>query len=268
MEVELIMRKFKGDIKIKILFHVIFLISLIVYSTSATADTITIVADNWCPYNCEPNSLEPGYGIEISEHVFEVAGHEVKYEILPWDAAIQKVREGKYNSVIGASKEDAPDFVFPEEEFGISKVVFFAKKGSSWRFEGLQSLSKVKIGLVKNYSYGQELDKFFQENQNMVQYAYGDDPYSINIKKLLEGKIDVTVEDPYVILLKAKRMGVGDQIIKVGEFGSGQKLYIAFSPVITKSKEYAAILTKGIKKLRDSGELDKILAKYGLEDWK
>ena len=262
------MKNIKGDIKSKIPFLLTFLISLILYSTSAMADTITIVADNWCPYNCEPNSPEPGYGIEIAEHVFDAAGHEVKYKILSWNRAIQEVREGKYNAVIGASKEDARDFVFPEEEFGISKVVFFAKKGSSWRFNGLKSLSNVKIGLVKDYIYGEELDKFFRENQNLVQYVYGDDPYSINIKKLLEGKIDVTVEDPYVILLKARKMGVNDQIIKVGDFGSGQKLYIAFSPVITKSKEYAAILTKGIKKLKDSGELDKILAKYGLEYWK
>jgi len=262
------MRKGKRTRFNGMLFGFIFLMTFIGYSTCAMADEITIVADNWCPYNCEPASSEPGYGVEIAKHVFEAAGHVVKYEILPWDRAIQEVREGKYTAIIGASKEDTRDFVFPEEEFGISKVVFFAKKGSPWRFKGIKSLSTVKIGLVKDYSYGDALDTFFKENPIGIRYAEGDDPYSINIKKLLEGGIDITAEDPNVILMKAKKMGVADQIIQVGDSGSEQKLYIAFSPSLAKSKEYAEILTNGIRELKRSGKLDKILAKYGLEYWK
>jgi len=40
------------------------LLSLFLISP-AIADTITIRADVWCPYNCEPDSEKPGYMIEI-----------------------------------------------------------------------------------------------------------------------------------------------------------------------------------------------------------
>ena len=30
------------------------------------------------------------------------------------------------------------DFIFPEEEFGISENSFFAKKGSTWEFESVE----------------------------------------------------------------------------------------------------------------------------------
>ncbi|MNT92496.1 hypothetical protein D3C72_2337940 [compost metagenome] len=44
-------------------------------------------------------------------------------------------------------------------------------------------------------------------------------------------------------------------------------LYVSFSPANPKSPQYAALITKGISELRQSGELKKILDKYGVLDW-
>jgi polar amino acid transport system substrate-binding protein len=46
------------------------------------------------------------------------------------------------------------------------------------------------------------------------------------------------------------------------------KLYVAFSPHNPNSKVYAEILSKKMIDLRKSGKLAKILAPYGLKDWK
>lgn len=62
----------------------LFVLIFIVFATPATADTITIVADAWPPYNGLPNTSEPGYGIEIAHQVFEAAGHTVEYIIGVW----------------------------------------------------------------------------------------------------------------------------------------------------------------------------------------
>ena len=45
-----------------------------------TAKTVVLVADEWCPYNCAPNSDKPGYVVEIAELVFAEAGHTVIYK--------------------------------------------------------------------------------------------------------------------------------------------------------------------------------------------
>lgn len=232
------------------------------------ADQITIVADEWPPYNGKPNSTEPGYGIEIAKHVFEATGHVVIYKVMPWRRSIIESRRGNYNAIIGAVKEESPDFIFPEEEFGVSTIAFFAKKGSTWEYKGLESLLTVKIGLISDYSYSAELDEFFNANKNIVQYVYGVDAFEKNIRKLLLGRFDVLVADPNVLFHKAKKMGVSHQIVEVGNTNIADNLYIAFSPKIAKSIEYAEIFTKGLRKLKDSGELEKILAKYGLAYWK
>jgi hypothetical protein len=45
------------------------------------------------------------------------------------------------------------------------------------------------------------------------------------------------------------------------------KLYIAFSPTNKDSKKYADILVSEQKKMRENGELTKILAHYNITDW-
>lgn len=253
---------------------IIFLISLLlVFASLTVADEITIVADEWAPYNGEPDSSEQGYGIEIAKHIFKVAGHTVIYKVIPWSRAIKSTRYGKYNAIIGTTKNEVPDFIFPEEEFGISANSFFVKKGGpweAWEFKGVESLLTVKIGLIKDYSYGVILDNFFKTNKNIIEYIHGEDPLLLNIKKLLIGRFDVIIEDANVFLQKAMQMGVSNQIIKAKSKKDTEdnRIYIAFAPKNTKSKEYAEIFTRGIKNLRISGELGKIIAKYGLEDWK
>ena len=43
---------------------------MIVCSASFAAETISVRADVWMPYNGEPGAEKPGYGIEILKAVF------------------------------------------------------------------------------------------------------------------------------------------------------------------------------------------------------
>ncbi len=97
---------------------------------------------------------------------------------------------------------------------------------------------------------------------------YGMNPLEKNIKMLLSGRIDAVIATEPVFWYFANRMDIKDQIKVSGVAVKPEKAYIAFSPVIPQSKEYAKILSNGVAKLRKSGELEQILIKYGLEDWK
>ena len=59
-----------------------------------------------------------------------------------------------------------------------------------------------------------------------------------------------------------------DEITEIGGSLSATAHYIGFSPENPKSEEYARILDQGMRELRASGELEKILQKYGMSDWK
>ncbi|WP_108652002.1 substrate-binding periplasmic protein [Dongshaea marina] len=244
------------------------LMTLWAFPMCCTAATITVVADRWEPYNGEPKSSRPGYAIEIVEKIFQSAGHEISYSLLPWKRAIQLTRQGRYNAIIGSYKEDAPDFIFPEEEIGISDNAFFVRKGEPWRYQGLESLKGKTIGLIMGYNYGQELDPFLQRHTQYIQYAYGADPLEININKLLYKRFDLLLENSIVLTHKASRMGVSNDIEYAGRTEHIHKIYLAFSPRDNQSTNYAALVTRGIRELRQSGVLQQILDRYGLKDWK
>jgi polar amino acid transport system substrate-binding protein len=242
-------------------------LAMVITPFMARGDEITIAADQWCPYNCDPASDLPGYFVEIADVIFKNQGHSVKYVVLDWETAIKEARNGKYTGIIGAMKEDAPDFIYPEYELGVSENHFFVNKGDPWRYAGIESLKGKRVGVIEGYAYGETLDKFFKDNPN-VQFTPGEDALDKNFEKLLSKQIDVLVEDQNVFMLKAMTLHILSQIIDGGDTGKDDKLYIAFSPAHAQSKAYARILSDGIQEMRKNGKFSVILDKYGLKDWR
>ena len=250
---------------------------LILLPATAFPDTILLKSDTWCPYNCASDAKLPGYTIEVAKRIFEKAGHKLKYEIAPWSRSLKLVKGGDITAVVGVTKNEAPELIFPEQEFGISAIHFFKRKGFAWNFSGMESIKTVRVGIMGDYEYGGELDEYFEKNRDTekVQIIRAKAPLVLNIRKLLGGRIDVIPEDKAVFIETANSMGVWNQIEDAGidlidskaELDES-KLYIAFSPKNPKSKEYARLITDGIEEMRLSGELSKILAKYKLTDWR
>ena len=254
----------------KKIFFIISTLSclLLSYNPNCRADYITIAADNWCPINCDPSDSKPGIMVEIAEQVFSDAGHTVIYKILPWSRAIKLSREGEITGIIGAFAGDAPDFIFPENELlMLSGNTFFVTKDSKFVYKNISSLSVVQLGAIRDYDYGEIVNDYIKRGKN-VQILSGETPLERMIQMLLIGRVDVIIEAAPVFWHIATKMKVKDKLKVAGQASDAEKCYIAFSPKIAKSKEYAKLLSDGIDKLRHSGELKKILNKYGMEDWK
>jgi len=85
---------------------------------------------------------------------------------------------------------------------------------------------------------------------------------------LINGRIDVVIDDIAVVGGYLAKTGNTDKVKLAGTPGEPTGLYIAFAPNNPKSEEYAKLISDGMATLRASGELTKILAKYGMSDWK
>ncbi len=242
--------------------------SFLSISTPVYSDTVTIRADNWFPMNGDPKSATPGYMIELATQIFNEAGHTVDYRTMPWERAVKSVRSGQFDCVVGAYPEDAPDFIYPTASWGLDEAAFYVKKDEPWRYTGLDSLAAIKIGLIGGYAYDEAFDNYIKANINgNYQFIKGDNALENNIKKILAGRITTTVESPVVMLAKLKEMGHQDKIIDAGKLGEAEDIFIACSPAKESSKALIKLVDEGTSKLRQSGELQKILSKYGLKDW-
>lgn len=228
---------------------------------------IVLVADMWCPYNCKPGSKSEGILIEVAKKVFEKEGYVVRYRVESWARSIILAKEGKVNGIVGAYKSDAPTFIFPDSAAVVSNDAFITLKDSSLKNLTVKDmrLSENKFGVIKDYSYSDEIDKYIttvSKKKSNLHVLHGDMPVKGLITLLKKKRIDVALEDMNVWNYYLAQMGIDmDEFKKAGSIGSSG-VHIAFSPTLESSKVYAQILSKGIKKMKENGELKKIIASY------
>lgn len=249
------------------------LILLILFINSfLQAETITLIADEWCPYNCSTKSKNQGYLIDIAREVFEKKGYTVEYIIAPsWEKAMEDVREGNYNGALGAFKSDTPDFIFPKESLGSSNMVMVTNKDLDWRYKDTSSFENIIlshiVGITLNNKDIDNYIKKYQDDPTRIKKISGNNALVYDIKRIKYKKIDLFFEDEYVVKYYSN-INQKKSNLKIAAIASTTDVYISFSPKLKSSKKYAKILSDGLIELRKNGKLKKILKKYGLSDWK
>ncbi|MEI6559352.1 MAG: transporter substrate-binding domain-containing protein [Rhodospirillaceae bacterium] len=233
------------------------------------ADSITLRADEWCPYNCAAGSDKPGYGIEIVKEIFAKAGHTIEYGTEAWARALEECGKGTVVAVIGAARKDAPTFVYPESHYGIADNSFVVRKGNPWRLAGVESLEKLKVGIIQGYAYDGTVGDYLTANlanKARTDVVGGDNALELNLKKVVAGRVDTTVDAMAVLSYKINQLGIADKLEMAGTTDQSL-IYVAFSPGHPKAREYAKLFDEGLAGLRASGRLKQILDRYNLKDW-
>jgi len=238
-------------------------------SGTASADTMTLRADAWCPYNCPPASGDPGYIVEIAQAVLEAAGHRVDYRLMPWTEALEAVRAGRITGAPGATVGEVGDLVHPSAPMGYSVTALAVRKGVAFTYEGVASLAKLRLGVVDGYAYDDgPVDRFLAENRQSgtLLFAKGDNAGEELMYKLAEGELDAMIEDANVLDYALAVKGL-DGLFDIIPVSDPVPLTIALSPKDPNAATYAALLDQGIQAMRQDGRLAAILNRYGLKDW-
>ncbi len=234
------------------------------------ADEVVFAADIWCPYNCTPDSDKPGYMVEIAARAFASAGHRFSYKTMPWARALADANSGKITGVFGASPEEAKDLLYPKQPLAQSRNVLAVPAGSPFIWTSVKSLEPFALGIIQDYSYGATLDAYIKahlKNPNRIQVLSGDTPLLGNLRKLQAARIGATVDDVNVLTYTLAVENLTATIRLVDMADTPSPLFIGLSPKPAQAAAYAALLDSTVAALRASGELEAILARYGLKDW-
>lgn len=257
--------------RVEIFTVLLMVVSLWLAPAVTQAGVITVRADEWCPYNCAPDAAKPGYMIEVLKLIFGKAGHTIDYQQLNWARSIEEARTGKVTAIVGAVVSDAEDLVYPKSPFGMSANGFCLRKGVKWSYDGVKSFDGKILGVIRDYSYDDEdIDGYIEKNkkdEKKIQVASGENALALSLRKLAKGRVDLVIDDIAVLQGTVKDLGLAGEL-SCADSGDPDPVYVAFSPKDPMSKEYAALFDKGIEELRRDGTLKKILAGYGLRDWK
>ena len=251
------------------LFGLLVLAACGTVSAATPVRTIVLVADVWCPVSCRSAAEQPGYAVEAARAAFALSGWQVEYRVVPWQRAIDAVRAGRIDGIIGTIVANTPDFVFPKESIGDNVNVFFAPVGTAWRYRGLHTLDDVVVGVANEYKFDDPFDNYVvrhARDPRRLAIIYSQDPVRQGLDMLAAGRIGAYLDDRMVVNWAMRQQAPAVQLREVGELNR-TTLFIAFSPSRQDAKETAAVFDEGMRTLRADGRLAAILARYGIRDW-
>lgn len=235
-------------------------------NSDADSKTLIIAADEWCPINCAIRDPMQGVGVDLAKEIFSESGYKIRYVVMPWARALNDVREGRIDAIIGANKSDDPTLVYPQTPIFRVTDDFYVLADSPVTFSNLDSLKDYKIGVIKDYGYDPQIKAFIAAQSDIpgkIQVVAGDTALDQNIQKLLAKRIDVLVESSIIMDYKLQKTGLSKKIKHIGSVEQGN-VYLGFSPALSHSPQLAEIFDKGMKNLSASGKFKTYYSAYGL----
>ncbi|PIR34752.1 MAG: hypothetical protein COV36_00295 [Alphaproteobacteria bacterium CG11_big_fil_rev_8_21_14_0_20_44_7] len=237
---------------------------------AAKKEEILIVADEWCPYTCEEGSDDAGFAVDVAREIFAENNVEMKYKTVSFARAKKGVLSGDFAGILNVNKAEAEGMIMPDEMTAISIYNFFTTSDSGWKYTGEESLKDATFGApaeYDNYPFNGYLERN-KDNTKLVQMIADEDFMNILIDKMLKGRVSAIFNERSVVNYNLKKRGLEDKIVPAGikgfpVEGDVDYLYVGLSPKNPKSEEYAAMLSEGIRKMRESGRMKEIADKYG-----
>lgn len=221
-----------------------------------------------CPYICPKNAVNQGLLVDIIKSVFDKVDRQVEIQYFPMNRAMRMLDNNQIDGVIGILQRNAPELIYPDESIGQVRYLMYTTEQSDWLYTGFNSLKSKILGVEVGKSYG-IADSYihrYAKDEKIIYQHYGKNSTE-NLIKLLENKyIDIFFEDKNVLDFRINNIKAGK--LKEGGAIPPDNLYVGFSPSYKQAQALADIVSIGISNMRKTGELAKIMAIYGLSDWK
>ena len=221
---------------------------------------VTAVADPWPPY-LEEGSAKSGLAADITRAAFATQGYELRVELMPWARAEAGVRSGTYDLLLDTWMTiRRREYLAFSQPYAVSEIKFIKRKGDPFEFMGLNSLRGKTVGTIAGYGYNDAfLDSpLFARDETTDLMS--------NIRKLLRGRIDLTLEDELVaksIIAESSPAFLGEiEFTKVAL--SSNPLYVAPGLANPRHAELIEAFDRGLAAIRENGVYADILERYGM----
>ena len=220
-----------------------------------------IVADPYPPYQYLGDGRMLGLDHDLVVNAFKSVGVYVRIELHPWDECIRLLDNGTADAVFQMVRtpEREEKYLF-SDLLRKATIMLYRSKSFNFRLRGdseiEDQLQGYRLGLVKGYSYGPQIDGL----RGVVKIEVEDQEGLLN--GLVNGSFDLALIDRGVSVYLMDRLGLKGKLEEVEGFKITRDLYVAFR----RDKE--ALLTSfnmGLKKIRLNGMYQRIFRKYGIQ---
>jgi len=242
--------------KIKLNLLTIFFVFFI---SSAYAQTIQVITEEWAPYNYKEKGIIKGFSTEIVKATLKQADIKYQLKLYPWARAYKMAKTNKNILIYTISRTSQREKMFKwVAPLAPMKTFLFKLKNNRIKVKSLQDLKKHTVGLVR----GDVMHEFFESKG----FSAGNNILLVtkpiqNIIKLLKGRIDFMIGNEIALSYQVNKMGFQfTKFEKVLLLINDGFYYMAFS----KQTDDALVekLKQAFEVVKRSGELKKIKQKY------
>ncbi|MFD2264859.1 substrate-binding periplasmic protein [Lacibacterium aquatile] len=241
-------------------------ITMAAFTQGASAQTVTIASDLWCPYICS-DKANPGAIIEAAAKAVALKGYKLEFKEIPYTRAIQMAEYGELDIVATVAEGNNGKLLQNEVPFGTSVYGIAQRKGAGLKLDSVADLQGKKLSVIPGYTYGTEIDAMITANPKAFDINTGDDPLKQIFLKLEANRTDLVIDDIVALNHRIKNEGFADKLeVKPAskQMLPPFKLFYAFAPTKPTTPDYMKALDDGLRSLKQSGELTKIAEKYAI----
>ncbi|MDH8677998.1 methyl-accepting chemotaxis protein [Fusibacter bizertensis] len=158
-------------------------------SESKLSNVIKVATSPYEPYIIYENDQFSGKDIELIRQAFKNTAYNIEFQLVPWDTSINMIRDKISNILPTISyRTDRLNYLDYSEPYRTQSIYcFYAITDSKVNVSSYKDLLNYKIGLVKGYSYFEQL----REDRKIEKAYFSRD--EVLLKQLLKGHVDVIV---------------------------------------------------------------------------
>jgi len=168
------------------------LMVFIVVNSVAQTDTLKLSFDVWPPFTNVQD--EKSLAIDIVETALNRVNIPSTYLVGDFESVLEGIIDGSYDGspAFWKSEEREQELLF-SDPYLENQLIIVGRKGASVAFTSISELEHKRIGLVRDYAYGDSLTEIVD-----LQIEYGTNDQD-NLVNLLSDKVDYILVDALLI---------------------------------------------------------------------
>ena len=210
-----------------------------------------------------PGSDAIGFGgiaWDIVRESYQEMGYEIVLSIYPWERAKNSLEKGSCDVLFpaGINSERLKIYNFSTESVNHSRYCIYVRKNDYLEWKGLESLKGRTIAVVRGFNYGDkwnDIDYF--EKYNVTNVKQG---FLMLQSKRVDGFSGYEETWDYIL----EKMDLVSEFKKFPSFDSSDEYVVSLK--VSSNTKYLEDFDKGIKLLREKGELEKIYNKWSFNE--
>ncbi|WP_432579665.1 substrate-binding periplasmic protein [Vibrio sinus] len=215
-------------------------------------EVVTLATSEWTPYQSK-RLKHDGFVTQIVVEAFEKEGYEVELAYLPWVRGYELVKQGKLDGTFiwAFSKEREKDFLFSEPVIHLALSIFH-RSNMQLNWNNPSDFSQYRIGGQIGFDYGlSELEK--NETLTIFRIANAEGNYH----KLTNNRLDIILDFTDVGYHLINKLGLTGQITASPKPLNTRAYSLLISKQSPRARELINAFNRGIKKMRDSAQIEK-----------